>query len=129
MAINFKMYESTQGELTDLGTVKSIAGKKGKISFIRKNFNDVSKRVAVVLTNAKGESELITCSAQVSAALRGKQMTIAQLAGCKVLENEDGVNFISMPGTGGLQSFELDTVKLAVVEVSNEFLPEELIAF
>lgn len=129
MAIKFEMYQGTTGELTELGTVKALAGKKGKIAFIRKNFNDVTKRVAVVLTNAKGESALISCSKQVSDALRSKQMNIAQLAGCTVLENEDGVNFISMPSTGGLQSFELDAVKASSVEVSTEFLPEELIAF
>lgn len=129
MAIKFEMYQGTTGELTELGTVKALAGKKGKISFIRKNFNDATKRVAVVLTNAKGESALITCSTQVSDALRNKQMNIAQLAGCTVLENEDGVSFISMPSTGGLQSFELDKVKADTTEVSAEFLPEELIAF
>lgn len=123
------MYQGTTGELTELGTVKALAGKKGKISFIRKNFNDATKRVAVVLTNAKGESALISCSKQVSDALRSKQMTIAQLAGLTVLENEDGVSFISMPGTGGLQTFEADAIKASVTEVSNEFLPEELVAF
>jgi hypothetical protein len=129
MSVKFEMYQGTTAELTELGTVKEIAGKKGKISFIRKNFNDATKRVAVVLTNANGESALISCSKQVSDALRSKQMNIAQLASCKVLENEDGINFISMPGTGGLRSIELDGVRLEVVEVSNEFLPEELIAF
>jgi len=129
MPIKFEKYQGTTGELTELGTVKALAGKKGKISFIRKNFNDATKRVAVVLINAKGDSALITCSTQVSDALRNKQMNIAQLAGCTVLENEDGISFISMPSTGGLQSFELDSIKINAVELSSEFLPEELIAF
>lgn len=123
------MYQGTTGELTELGTVKALAGKKGKLSFIRKNFNDATKRVAVVLTNAKGESAMVTCSKQVSDALRNKQMNIAQLVGCTVLENEDGVSFISMPSTGGLQTFDTDTIKVTATPVSSEFLPEELVAF
>ena len=129
MAIKFEMYQGTTGELTELGTVKALAGKKGKLSFIRKNFNDATKRVAVVLTNAKGESAMVTCSKQVSDALRNKQMNIAQLVGCTVLENEDGVSFISMPSTGGLQTFDTDTIKVTATPVSSEFLPEELVAF
>lgn len=129
MALEFKKYEGGNATLNDLGTVKAAAGKKGKIALIRKNFNDVKKRVVVVITNAKGESCTVSCSAQVSAALRAKQLTIAQLAGLSIIENEEGVNFISMPATGGLQEFEVDKVKTEGVEVAADFLPEELIAF
>jgi hypothetical protein len=130
MAVEFKKFTRDEnGSLNDLGTLKEIAGKKGKIALIRKNFNDPSKRVAVLVTNAKGESAVIACSAQVSKALRDKQMNIAQLAGLSVVENDEGHNFVSMPATGGVQEFVVDTIKTAEVEVSGEFLPEELVAF
>ena len=127
--IEFKKYEGANSTLEDLGTVKELAGKKGKIALIRKNFNNPEKRVVVVLTNAKDESAVISCSKQVSDALRKKEMTIAQLVGLNVVQNEEGVAFISMPATGGLQEFSLDTVKTAPVEHVAEFLPAELVAF
>lgn len=130
MAVVFQKFTGNgESTLNDLGTVKAIAGKGGKIALIRKNFNDPAKRVAVLITNKAGESAVVACSAQVSAALREKKMNIAQLAGLTVVENEEGHNFIAMPATGGLQEFAVDQLKTQEVEVSGEFLPEELIAF
>lgn len=129
MAVEFKKFTADDSTLAEIGTVKEIAGRKGKIALIRKNFNDPEKRVAVLLTNAKGESAVVACSKQVSDALRKKEMTIAQLVGLKIVENEKGHNFISMPATGGLHEFEVDKVKEEAVEMKSEFLPHELIAF
>ena len=129
MALEFKKYEGGPSTLTDLGSVKSIAGKGGKIAFIRNNFNNPDKRVALLITNSNGESVVLACSQQVSDALRSKQMNIAQLASLSVIENEQGANFIAMPATGGLQEFSVDSITTATTEVSAEFLPEELIAF
>jgi len=127
--LEFKKYEGGPSTLTDLGTVKSIAGKGGKIAFIRNNFNNPDKRVALLITNSDGNSAVLACSQQVSDALRNKQMTIAQLANLSVIENEEGVNFIAMPATGGLQEFSVDAIASVATETSAEFLPEELIAF
>lgn len=130
--LEFKKYEGSPSTLTNLGTVKSIAGKGGKIAFIRKNFTNPDKLVAVIITNSDGESidPPVACSKQVSDALRNKQMTIAQLANLSILENEEGAHYITMPASGGLQEFSLDSIATTVVEQqSAEFLPEELIAF
>jgi hypothetical protein len=129
MALEFKKYEGGPSTLTDLGSVKSIAGKGGKIAFIRNNFNNLTKRVAVLITNSNNESVVLACSQQVSDALRNKQMNIAQLASLSVIENAEGANFIAMPATGGLQEFSVDSITTVTTEVSTEFLPEELIAF
>ena len=129
MALEFKKYEGGPSTLTDLGSVKSIAGKGGKIAFIRNNFNNPDKRVALLITNSNGESAVLACSQQVSDALRSKQMNIAQLASLSVVENAEGAHYIAMPATGGLQEFSVDSITTATTEVSAEFLPEELIAF
>lgn len=129
MALEFKKYEGGSATLTDLGTVKAAAGKGGKIALIRKNFNDSAKRVAVLVTRKDGNSAVISCSKQVSESLRNKQMNIAQLAGLSIVENEEGINFISMPATGAIQEFNVDKLTTETVEVKAEFLPQELIAY
>src|SRR5688572_15217072 len=127
--VKFGKFERNDAGLTDLGTLKAVVGKGGKIAFIRKNYNDESKRVAVVLTNKGGDSAVVSCSKQVSDALRAKQINLAQLAGLNVLENAEGVAFISMPATGALQEFSIDKINVEAVEtVSADFLPEETIA-
>ena len=129
MALEFKKYEGGPSTLTDLGSVKSIAGKGGKIAFIRNNFNNLEKRVAVLITNSNGDSDVVSCSQQVSDALRNKQMNIAQLASLSIVETVEGNNFIVMPATGGLQEFSVDAIITVTTEVPVEFLPEELVAF
>jgi hypothetical protein len=129
MALEFKKYEGGSSTLTNLGTVKSIAGKGGKIAFIRSNFNNLDKRVAILITNGNGDSDIVACSQQLSDALRNKQITIAELAGLSIVENEEGANFITMPATGALQEFSLDDIKEVTTTTVTNFLPEELIAF
>lgn len=130
MAVEFKKFTGGETTLTELGTLKDIAGKGGKIALIRKNFADGRKRVAVLVTKKDGTSAIIACSAQVSESLRAKKMNIAQLAGLNIVENEEGRNFISMPATGAIQEFDVDGLKAAVVETEKAtFLPEELIAW
>lgn len=130
MAVEFKKYAGADNAtLEDQGTVKAIAGKGGKIALIRKNYNDATKRVAVLITRKDGQSAVVACSAQVSKALREKKMNINQLLGLSIVSNEDGLNFISMGAAGAVQSFEVDKVKEQTV--ANEeatFLPEEVMA-
>ena len=76
-----------------------------------KNFKDLSKRVAVLFTKKNGQSVVVSCSAQVSNALRSGAMSKEQLIGMEVLENEDAIPFISMP-SGQLVEIELKTVKV-----------------
>src|SRR5690349_10521847 len=129
MAIEFKKFARDENStLNDLGTVAAIAGKGGKVGFIRKNYNDATKRIALLITNKKGESVVVACSAQVSKQVREGKLKLAQLLGLSIVENEEGHNFVSMPATGAIQSFEVDKVKIADVEtVEADFLPEELI--
>jgi len=110
MALEFKTYEREAAALESLGTVLEIVGKDGKIAFIPKNFRDPSKRVAVLFTKKDGKSVIVSCSVQVSAELRSGRMTKEQLVGMEVLENEDGIPFISLPG-GALVELSLKTIK------------------
>lgn len=128
--VKFEAFKGGDSTLTEEGTVKNIVGKGGKIALIRKNFNDEKKRVAVLLTNKKGESAVVACSKQVSDALRAKKLTIAHLLGLNIVSNEEGHNFISMPATGAIQSFDVDSVKAKEVATEEAtFLPEELVVF
>lgn len=109
--LQFKVYERTENSLISEGTVLSAIGTKGSISLIPKNFKDATKRVAIVLKNAKGASLIVSCSEQVSKGLRDKSITVNQLAGFEILSNEDGVPFISMP-TGALIEFKASELKV-----------------
>ena len=126
--VKFGKFERNDAGLEDLGTLKTVVGKGGKIGLIRKNYNDKSKRLALVLTNKAGDTAIVSCSQQVSDAFRASKLTIAQLAGLNVLENAEGVAFVSMPATGAIQEFNIDKITVAAVENVAEFLPEETIA-
>ena len=127
--VQFKKYEGTSAELVDLGTVKELAGKGGKIGFLRKNYNDLTKRVVVVLTNKAGNSAVVPCSKQVSEMFRAKKLTIAQLAGLNVIEVEDDKGelrqFVAMPPTGGVHEIAVEKINVAAIE-AEALNPEEL---
>lgn len=126
--IEFKVYSGGSTELDNLGTLKDVAGAGGKIAFLRKNYNNPAKRVAIVVTKKDGTSATIACSQQVSDALRNKEVSIAQLVGFNVVGSEKGF-FIAMPALGAVQTIELDGVKaVATVAKEGAFLPEELVA-
>ena len=128
----FKKYEKTESNLTELGTLKSLAGKGGKIAFLRKNFVDKTKRVALVVTKKDGTSTVIPCSKQVSDLVRNEEITINQLAGLQVVEGEnkegETTHFIVLPQGGGLQEFSADKLKDESFELEAEFLPENFVA-
>jgi hypothetical protein len=128
MAFKLQAYARQSAELTDNGTIAQLIGKNGSIAFIRKNLNDPNKRVALLLKDSKGNSGIVSCSEQVSKAIRSKEMTIHQLAGLSLLENENGVTFVSMPSTGAIQTIEMKDIKVVAYERNEEFLPEELVA-
>jgi len=128
--INFGVYQSTT--LEDLGTVAMIAGKKGKLRFIPKNLRDLTKRVAVVVTKANGESAVITCSNNISELVRtaiAKGMedkkALAVISKLSVLEGENAVPFISAPaGSSAAEEFTIE--QLATEKVTDY---EALVAF
>ena len=133
MAIAFKKSERQEGNLVELGTLKSLAGKGGKISFLRKNFADTNKRVVVVINKKDGNSAIIPCSSQVSKLVRNGDITIQQLAGLQVVEGEneagESTHFIVMPQGVGTQEFSVDKLKDESFEPVTEFLPEGLLDF
>lgn len=98
MAVEFAKYERQEGTLTSNGTVLDLVGKDGQLQLIPKNFKNVDKRVVIILKKENGTSTMISCSKAVSDGLRDKSIDLAHVLGFEVLENEDGVNFISMPG-------------------------------
>lgn len=128
MAFKLSAYTRQSGELTDNGTIANLVGKNGSISFIRKNLNDPAKRVALLLKDSKGNSGVVSCSAQLSKEIRANNITIHEIAGLSLLENEEGITFVSMPGTGAVQEIAMKDIKVVSYERSEEFLPEELLA-
>ena len=128
MAFQLTAYKGQSATLTDNGTIASIIGKNGSISFLRKNIGDPNKRVALLLKDDKGNSGIVSCSAQVSEEIRAKRMSIHEIAGLSLLENENGISFVAMPATGAIQEISMKDIKVVSYERSEEFLPEELLA-
>ena len=85
--LQFKKYAQTATQLKSLGTVGEFVGVGGKFapSSVR-NFKDTTKRVNILLTNAKGETVTVNCSKPVSADLRSKALKLSDLAGLQILE-------------------------------------------
>ena len=128
MAFKLSAYQGTSATLTDNGTIASIIGKDGSISFLRKNFNDPNKRVALLLKDGKGNSGIVSCSAQLSEEIRAKRLSINEIAGLSLLENEQGISFVAMPATGAIQEIAMKDIKVVNYSRTDEFLPEELLA-
>lgn len=127
MAIKLEKYEGGSSELTSLGTVVDITGVKGSIKTLRKNFHDLSKRVAVIIANAKGESTVISCSTALSKELRAGRIVADDLFGFEIVEGEAGIPFISMPTEGAVQEFKASNYK-AKAKPSVAFMPTAAIA-
>ena len=127
MAIKLEKYEGASSELTSLGTVVQITGVKGSIKTLRKNFLDTSKRVAVIIANAKNESTVIACSTALSIELRAGRIVADDLFGFEIVEGEAGIPFISMPTEGAVQEFKASNYK-AKATASVAFMPTAAIA-
>ena len=84
MGLQFKNYQ--RESLKTLGTVASNAGKGGAITLIDKNFNDHTKRVALVVKRADGMSAVVACSKAVSRGMRDQEITLSQVQGFPILE-------------------------------------------
>lgn len=111
MALEFKKYERAQSaDLDNLGTVGELVGKGGVIKFIPKNFRDDKKRVVVILEKKDGTSVQVSCSEQVSRGLRAKTITEENLVTLPILENEEGLAFISLEG-GALVEIAIKDIK------------------
>ena len=126
--IKLEKYQGGSSELISHGTVVETIGVDGSISFLRKNFNNPDKRVALILKNKKGESTVISCSAPLSKEIREHRIVIADIFGLEIIEDEEGRYFIAMPSEGAIQTFFAKDYKGKKARVvSDEFIPSELI--
>ena len=126
MALKLEKYEGGSSELISLGTVVETTGVKGSIKTLRKNFQDVSKRVAVVIANAEGESTVVACSTALSVELRAGRILADDLFGFEIVEGEQGIPFIAMPTEGAIQEYKASNYK-AKVKPAAAFMPTSAI--
>lgn len=102
-------YTRPDGGVKDLGSFKE--GAKGlKIQFLSKNFNDATKRVVLLLSDKDGNSDTVSCSKVVSTDIRAGKLTMGQIASLRVLENKEGVKFLSYAGTT-TEQLEMDKIE------------------
>lgn len=122
MAIKLEKYVRTGGELTSHGTVVETTGPKGSIKTLRKNFFNLEKLVAVILSDGKDLSKVIACSKPVSIELRAGRMVADDLFDLEILEDDKGRLFICMPSDGSVQEFKAANHK-AKAKPSAAFMP------
>ena len=140
MKFKLTKFERKDSALENIGTVVSLAGKGGKIGFIRKNLAQAGtayvaedgttkiKLLALIVKNKAGDSSVLACSKQVTQAFLAKKLTLAQISQLDVLENEDGAAYVSMPAAGAVQEFsveELTKHATPAEEITGEFVPED----
>ena len=125
-----------------LGTVQKIAGTGASLSYNRKNFKSTSSRVSIEITKKNGDFTYLTCSKQLSTALRAGEVTLSQLLGFEVIETEvlckdpksknfdklEKTQFITLPLGGGKVTTSTDNVEVKEFDASTDWLPEDLIA-
>jgi len=134
----FKVYAPEGGELELLGTIAEQIGDKGKAKFIKGNFLGTKltedgrvPRVAIIVSNAEGESMPIACSTAVSTQLRklktegvSNDELLSLAIGMPLYANEKGHYFVGMEGSEpeeGKTIAQLKKVKkVAKIEALNE---------
>jgi hypothetical protein len=138
----FQAYQAsaTATTLVNNGTVRDLMTEKGALGLIPSNLKRETKlnakgemvynRVLVLVYNGKiadngqPESISISCSESVSRDLRAKNITLSELADYSILEDQNGINYISMPGTGVVKYnySELKTVAVSTKAVNHQDL-------
>ena len=130
MALQFKKYESANK--TVLGTVASLAGQGGKLTFIPRNLADETKQVVVILTLKDGTSCSIVASKELSKRIRAKEIKLSQIATLNVTEEislgGEIINVINMPATGELITIDVNA-NAEVYQPQATFNPEDLVEF
>ncbi len=144
MAVTFqKKSARKEADLSQqsLGTVQKIAGTGSSLSYNRKNFKNTSSRVSIEITKKNGDFVYLTCSKQLSTALRAGEVKLNQLLGFEVIETEveckdpksknfgkmELTQFITLPLGGGKVTTSTD-VEIEDFDASTDWLPEDLIA-
>jgi hypothetical protein len=123
-SLEFKEFKRADSTVENYGTVKEQVGKGGTIGLLEDNFKDHSKRVAIVLKRANGNSVIVSCSERASKALREKKVTLPNLMEMSIIVGENGIPFISSQG-GRIQEFKVDDLKPSVAQPSTSFLTQE----
>ena len=132
--LQFKKYAQAATQLKSLGTVSEFVGVGGSYRpSSERNFNDLSKRVTILLMDVDGNSEVITCAKSVSDAFRSKKLTLTEIGSLPIYEvpqvdkggepimkinpetgeeEQELAYFIGYPGGGS----NLETIKVTVTE-------------
>jgi len=132
MAFNFKIYQ--REDRVSLGTLAQNCGVGGSYRPVSSaNLADHSKRLVLVIQKASGESDLVTCSPELSKRLRAKEIALSQIANFPIFEqitaDGDVMNSLQLPaGTNQLPTVTV-TESMPDYQPVSTFKPEELIAF
>jgi len=138
----FQAYQrqATSNTLINNGTVRDLMTEKGALGLIPSNLKRETKlnskgemvynRVLVLVyngqvdENGQPQSISISCSESVSRDLRAKNITLSELADYSILEDENGINYISMPGTAVVKfnASELKTVAVSTKAINHQDL-------
>lgn len=114
----FAVYKNTNtSTLTDNGTVRDLMTDDGSLGYIPSNLKRESKvnklgqtvynRVLLLIYNGEIDKKTkkplsisMSCSEAVSRDLRAGNLSLSELADYNIVEDENGINFISSPGQG-----------------------------
>ena len=138
----FQAYQAsaTASTLINNGTVRDLMTENGALGLIPSNLKRETKlnakgemvynRVLVLVYNGKidqngnPESISISCSEPVSRELRAKNITLSELADYSILEDANGINYISMPGTAVVKydAKQLKTTAVSTKAVNHQDL-------
>lgn len=85
--LKLKKYVGSTTTLKSIGTVSEFVGVGGSYRpSSERNFNDLSKRVTILLMDKEGNSEVITCAKSVSDAFRSKKLTLTEIGSLPIYE-------------------------------------------
>ena len=133
--LKLRKYVGSTTSLKSIGTVSEFVGVGGSYRpSSERNFNDLSKRVTILLVDKEGNSEVVPCGEKVSTDFRGKKITLSELGSLPIFEvpridkitkepimkinpetgeeEQELAYFIGYAGGGS----NLDTVKVTVTE-------------
>lgn len=140
MAFQLTAYARPTAKLIDCGTPMDFATEKGSIQFIRKNVLNPNVRVTLLIQNGEVDSkgnkvgETLPCSAPLSKEIRTKlkagvpyQEVINQIAGLRIIEDEQGRHFLSLPAENALFGSQASDINAVAYENNAEFKPEDFI--
>ena len=85
--LKLRKYVGSTTALKSIGTVSEFVGIGGSYRpSSERNFNDLSKRVTILLMDTEGNSEVITCAKSVSDAFRSKKLTLTEIGSLPIYE-------------------------------------------